>query len=123
MFLAVTDDQQAQQSGLFPNAQKIYIAGGSFYTTIVNLCYVSDFSTNSLDRTIFRLLILVECRYMSLSLKSQTPVQSLLDGKMYLINLGRYSLIRLLADQCREDTHASSGEWVGLERPRFVSSS
>jgi hypothetical protein len=37
---------------------------------------------------------------------------------MYLINLRRYLLIRLLAD-----THVSSGEWEGLERPRFVSSS
>jgi hypothetical protein len=36
---------------------------------------------------------------------------------MYLINLRRY-LLRLLVE-----THVSSGEWEGLERPRFVSSS
>ena len=41
---------------------------------------------------------------------------------MYLINLRRYLPIRLLTDQC-QDTHVSSGEWEGLERPKFVSSS
>jgi hypothetical protein len=84
MFLADTDDQQAQQSraDFFPNAQNILIAGGSF--TIVNLCCgcgcVCD-CINSMDRTIFCLLILVECRKKSLLyLKGQTPVQFLLDG-------------------------------------------
>jgi hypothetical protein len=83
MFLADTDDQQAQQSKVdfFPNAQNILIAGGSF--TIVNLCCgcVCDFSINSMDRTIVCLLIPVECRKKSLLyLKGQTPVQFLLDG-------------------------------------------
>jgi hypothetical protein len=68
MFLADTDDQQAQQSrgDFFPNAQNILVGGGSF--TIVNLCCgcVCDFSTNSMDRTIFCLLILVEWRKKSL---------------------------------------------------------
>ena len=47
MFLAVTDDQQAQQSrsGLFVDAQNILITGGSFIVSLCCSC-VSDFSTN-----------------------------------------------------------------------------
>ena len=40
MFLAVTDDQQAQaaqqsESGFFPNAQNILITGGTFIVSLV----------------------------------------------------------------------------------------
>ena len=61
MFLAVTDDKQAQQSrsGVFTHAQNILISGG---TSIVSLCCScdTDFSINSMAR-IFSLLIMV-CR-------------------------------------------------------------
>ena len=52
MFLAVTDDQQAQQSrsDFFPNAQHVLITGGSF--TAVSFCScLSDFKTNYRQNT------------------------------------------------------------------------
>ena len=51
MFLAITNDQQAQQSrsGLLPNARDILVTGGSFIAA-VSLCYscVGDSGTNSI---------------------------------------------------------------------------
>ena len=58
--VAITDDQQAQQSmsGIFANPQNVLINGGTF---IVSLCYscVSDFGIYSINR-MFSPLILVE---------------------------------------------------------------
>ena len=65
MFLAVTDDQQVQKSGsgFFANAQNTLITGGTFIVSLSCSGHgVHDFSTNSMDRTIFSLLILAEWR-------------------------------------------------------------
>ena len=70
MFLGVTNDQQAQQSGLgfFANAQNPVVTGGTFIVVSLYCSCICDFSTNSLYRmmSIFSLLDLVEHRQTSL---------------------------------------------------------